>query len=384
MPRIGLLLLFLLPWTGLQAAPPLLVIALDGFRHDSLERAPALVELAREGARAERMIPVFPSTTFPNFHSMATGLRPRGHGLAGMQFIDPPTGRRFDYMKNAREASWYGGVPFWQIAEDAGIRTAAFFWVATEAGVNGRFPTDFRNYDSAVSHEERIQTAVDWLKQGFGLVMVYFSDVDSAGHRHGPDSPEVAAAIAKVNESVKQLAQFSLMARPDLNILIVSDHGMSRVEGVVDLSAEAGFTGCRSANEGPFTRIYCRDKSRVDAIEEQLKRSRKASLTFRRGEGREGDLLILPTRPLITNVSVPGDDAPTVPPLKGMHGYDPESNPEMHGILIGYGPAFRAGAKIAAARNEDVFAAVLKALGLPTPNGVDAQFSRVRALFREP
>src|SRR5262245_57768450 len=54
------------------AAPPVLVIALDGFRHDFAERekTPALLALKREGASVEGLIPSFPSTTFPNFHSM--------------------------------------------------------------------------------------------------------------------------------------------------------------------------------------------------------------------------------------------------------------------------------------------------------------------------
>jgi alkaline phosphatase D len=377
--RIALALF--LAWNT-AAAPPLLVIALDGVRHDFPEKysAGSLLELAENGARVRQMLPVFPSTTFPNFYSMATGLLPERNGMAGMMFIDPATGERFQFFKNSREGKWYRGTPFWQLAEEQGIKTGAFHWVGSDAGINGRHPTAYRPYDSRVTPEEKLQTVVDWIKSGFGLVLVYFSDVDSAGHTFGPDSQQVREAVARVDEYVKNLVTFSLMANPDINILIVSDHGQTGVRKVIDVSNDADFTGCRSANEGPLTRIYCKDPARVAAVQKALT-GKSSNYTVRRTTGRAGDLLILPTGAFIPNVLIPGDDAEPVKPIKGMHGYDGDHDPDMRGILIGYGPAFRKGATVSRARNEDVFALVAKILGLKTPQNLDADLNRVRGLL---
>lgn len=365
---------------GVEAAPPLLVVGVDGFRHDWFERSPVLKSLAKEGVRVRRMEPVFPSTTFPNFHSMSTGLLPERHGMAAMEFIEPSTGERFSYRKNAREGKWFQGKPFWEIAEDHGIRTATFFWVGTDAGINGRFPGSYRQYDPTVQHREKLDTALGWLQEGYGLVVVYFADVDSAGHAHGPDAPEVAEAIEKVDRTLGQLIAGARAVRPGVNVLVVSDHGMSAVERVLDLSREADFTGCRAANEGPMTRIYCRDAARTAEIEKAL-RAKGGSYEVRRGKGRSGDLLLVPTCRCITNVTIPGDDAGTVPPLKGMHGYDASREDEMNGLLVGAGPAFARGPSIEKARNPDVFAVILRALSLPVPRDVDANPRRVDALF---
>src|SRR3982751_3811845 len=68
---------------GRAADPILILVALDGFHPSYLERASSrhLRELARDGVRARWMVPVFPTLTFPNFYSIATGLYPEHHGI---------------------------------------------------------------------------------------------------------------------------------------------------------------------------------------------------------------------------------------------------------------------------------------------------------------
>ena len=72
-----------------EALPTVIVLSWDGLRHDYLELhgadggLPALSRMAADGARAERMTPVFPSNTFPGHVSMATGTFPDVHGIEG-------------------------------------------------------------------------------------------------------------------------------------------------------------------------------------------------------------------------------------------------------------------------------------------------------------
>ena len=65
------------------------VLSMDGFRDDYPGRGhtPTLDSLAKVGVRAS-FVPCFPSVTFPNHYSMATGLHPNNHGLVNNSFYD--------------------------------------------------------------------------------------------------------------------------------------------------------------------------------------------------------------------------------------------------------------------------------------------------------
>ncbi|MBI4893981.1 MAG: hypothetical protein HY821_25410 [Acidobacteria bacterium] len=65
-----------------------------------------------------------------------------------------------------------------------------------------------------------------------------------------------------------------------------------------------------------------------------------------------------------------------------MHGYDPQKFPQMRGILIGTGPAFRRGVSLPSAQTVDVYALLCRLLGLKSPAGLDADFNRVRGLLQ--
>jgi len=56
---------------------------------------------------------------------------------------------------------------------------------------------------------------------------LYFSEPDHSGHKGGPDSDEVNAALVRVDETVKSLfAGLEKRGIADcVNVMIVSDHG---------------------------------------------------------------------------------------------------------------------------------------------------------------
>jgi predicted AlkP superfamily pyrophosphatase or phosphodiesterase len=89
---------------GADPAPPapaldtVIIVSLDGVRHDYLDRAPfpAFDRIAREGLRAARLVPVYPSNTFPGHVSLATGATPAVHGIVDNLFWDRARRVRFD------------------------------------------------------------------------------------------------------------------------------------------------------------------------------------------------------------------------------------------------------------------------------------------------
>ena len=81
------------PGAAKQKPAPLIVVLIDGFRADYLDRGitPAMTALAAEGVRAP-MRPSTPSVSAPNHYTLMTGLYPDRHGMVDNTFLDPALG----------------------------------------------------------------------------------------------------------------------------------------------------------------------------------------------------------------------------------------------------------------------------------------------------
>jgi predicted AlkP superfamily pyrophosphatase or phosphodiesterase len=74
-----------------------ILISLDGFRYDYVERFKPenLSKFISEGTAAEALIPSFPTKTFPNHYTIATGLKPEHHGIVDNNFWHPEKEQRY-------------------------------------------------------------------------------------------------------------------------------------------------------------------------------------------------------------------------------------------------------------------------------------------------
>lgn len=146
----------------------LIVLSMDGFRKDYTEKSntPNLDSIALIGVRAEGILPAFPSKTFPNHYTMATGLYPDHHGIVNNSFMDPATGLAYKMKDSAARLNpyFYGGEPIWVTASKAGLKTASFYWVGSELPIKDIQPDYWKKYDESVSFEDRIDTLIYWLK----------------------------------------------------------------------------------------------------------------------------------------------------------------------------------------------------------------------------
>ncbi len=109
--------------------------------------------LAARGVRAASRQPVFPTLTFPDHYSIATGLYPANHGLVANDFPDNKSGDWNEYKrrKTVQQGRWYGGEPTWVAAEKNGMVSAAFFFVGTEADIGRIEPTHWNQFDNKLS-----------------------------------------------------------------------------------------------------------------------------------------------------------------------------------------------------------------------------------------
>lgn len=212
--------------------PLTILISIDGFRSDYLERGvtPTLSALAAEGATAS-MRPSFPSVTFPNHYTLVTGLHPDHHGIVGNSFNDAGLGR---FTMQSKETGWWNQAePIWVTAEKAGLLTATMFWPGSETVIDNVRPTYYRAFDQTISGADRVWQVLTWLDSPGNLrpafVTLYFDTVDTAGHRNGPDAAETTAAVAVVDHDLGALVQ-GLKDRDlyeQTTFIIVADHGMA-------------------------------------------------------------------------------------------------------------------------------------------------------------
>ena len=155
-----------------QAAPPapLILIALDGFRAEYLDRGetPNLVALGAEGVRAEAMRPSFPSVTNPNHYTLLTGLYPAHHGVVDNMMKDPALpglwfGGTEDGKDDADPRWWDGATPIWITAQKAGLKTASDGWPHDWVVIKGLVPTYLEPRNSGAHIADQVDKVLAWL-----------------------------------------------------------------------------------------------------------------------------------------------------------------------------------------------------------------------------
>lgn len=402
--RVVLLLLALAVVTlsAQQTRRPILVlVSFDGWRWDYIGRAkvPNLKALVSEGVRSEGLIPSFPSKTFPNHYSIVTGLYPEHHGIISNTIAEPGFPERFTLSSaTAKDGRWWGGEPLWATAIRQGRLAGTMFWPGSEAPINGVRPTYWKPFDDRVPNADRVKQVIDWLalppdKQP-SFVTVYFSETDHAGHQYGPDSPQVLAAAAHLDDALGQLVsgvrKLNLLDRT--SFVVVSDHGMSQL----------------SDSRVIFLDDYL-DLSMVDVIEWTpnlglAPRLGTVDQMYRRLNGKH------PALAVYKRDQVPAElhyrDNRRIPPIVGLaengwtitsharlagaraagrlpngdHGYDPKYK-AMHGLLVAAGPRVRQGVVVPELQNIHIYEFMCAILGL-APAKNDGDPAATRGFFR--
>ena len=286
--------------TGIYSAdrPRLVVVSVDGFRPsyftDWPELSPNLQQLQTQGISAARLLPVFPSSTFPNHWSLVTGLHPPAHGIIANHFYNHSSGEWFIRGQTSSESHCTAHRTLSQHTAlihpplsltlalspplCGGVRVAG----GAHLGDCGQVGSEVCGAQLARQRRRRGRRTADGvgriqrlpvqrpargppppvdrhrrLQPLHALLQVHtperretqrstpsrlsphlrcavsplLSEVDAAGHLAGPNSTEVAAAVASVDSSIGRIVS-GLRSRGLLsavNVLVVSDHGMASV-----------------------------------------------------------------------------------------------------------------------------------------------------------
>ncbi|MGA9063262.1 MAG: ectonucleotide pyrophosphatase/phosphodiesterase [Terracidiphilus sp.] len=387
----------LLPLTHVENGPNnawaqsqhyVVLVSLDGFRWDYAKRdnATRLLALGRQGVWApEGMLPSYPSLTFPNYLTMATGLYPEHHGIVANNFRDPARGARFSMYdpQAVSDGSWYSGVPLWSLAESQGMRTACLLWPGSEAKIAGFRPSYYAHYDARTelapeARQARIDDAVALLRLPAAdrphYIAMQFSEPGLEGKQFGPDAPETRAAVLKMDLLVGKLRAALKGTGLPIDLVVVSDHGMVKPEGDwIDFDQFANLAGFETVGSLLYGKIE-EDRARVyDALKHassdfQVYRLKNvpAELNYNHNP-REGDPVIVATGPYAIRAHAPPAGQPDGPPAIGMSGFDPHRTPEMKAIFFAAGPDLVGGRTVSPFENVNLYPWLAHLLGLHAP-----------------
>ena len=385
--------------------PTVMLISLDGFRYDylNLYHPANLNSLAAGGVRARWMIPSFPSKTFPNHYTIATGLYPQDHGIVENNIYDPVFKAIFTLSdrREVENSRWWLGEPIWVTAEKQGQKAASVFYPGTEGEIAGTRPSYWKRYDQEMSNDARVDTILSWLDlprdQRPTFLALYFSDPDDAGHEFGPISKETKKAVLKVDQEIGRLVM-GLRARQifsQINLIIVSDHGMAPVrlsnaillDKLFDTSMATRIFWTREIvsifpKAGKEDEIYLSLKRKLPP---QARVYRKAEMPPRfhySQSQRIAPLLVLPAEGwILTNqkafaeMQAKGETKRS----RGGHGYDNQF-PSMRAIFIAHGEAFKKGRVVAPFENIQVYNIMTRILSLK-PAANDGNYKAAKEIL---
>jgi len=364
-------------------APPLIVISIDAFRADYLERGitPTLAALAREGARAVAVHPSYPSQTFANHYTLVTGLRPDHHGLVANTMEDPSISTEI-FSKTANSYAdprwWNGGTPLWVTAGKAEKPNAAFAWPGSDVAIHGSKATYVVPWRADNSAAEAATMVLNWMDlppaRRPALTFVYMDAVDEIGHDFGPNSPELNKAVREVDAAIGTLVaglkRRGLYERT--NLVVLSDHGLADMKKgqMVVLDEFADATNFRLIYYGPAAGIYPLPGHEAE-VEKALIGSHPHVTCWRKSElPPELHFGAHPRAPAIMCNADDGWRVVTRAAVAswsfekpGDHGYGPEAR-SMDALFLARGPSFRKGVTLQPFDNVDIYPMLAKISGL--------------------
>ncbi len=381
--------------------PYVILISADGFRYDLAEKYDAkfLNEMSRGGVRAESMKPSFPSLTFPNHYSIATGLYPSHHGIVDNTFYDKKKNQVYSIQnrKAVSDSSWYGGIPIWVLAEQNKMLSASYYWVGSECAIDGYFPTYYFHYNQSIAIDRRVETVKSWLQLPDSirphLITFYLPEVDHAEHKFGTESTQTEQAVRFVNNAVRKLYEACASTNLPVNFIFLSDHGMANMDldNPVTLPINIDTSEFKMTYGSTTVHLYAKDKKYIEPVYKQLKDKAEENgyQVYLANEiperwhyaakddryDRIGDIFLTPTH-ANRGFSIKGRKQSA-----GQHGFD-NAFPEMQAVFYAWGPAFKEKKTIGNFENINVYPLIAKILGLPITEKIDGSLQVLEGILK--
>jgi predicted AlkP superfamily pyrophosphatase or phosphodiesterase len=407
-----------------------IVISLDGFATYALDDPaiplPNIRALVRGGVRAEAMIPVNPTVTWPNHTTMVTGVSPARHGLLynGLPVRAEPgsPGPAVRIEAHVDKPDLVLAPTVYDRAHEAGLTTAEVDWVAIENAptITWAF-SEYSKPEAPLAREMvRAGAITDVELQTFAKAPITFRDeiwtraaeyiitahqpnlllfhlltTDSMQHQYGARTLGAQTALvladARVGRIVEAVRRAGIL--PATTFVIVSDHGFKTFnrrirENVILKTAGLGERAWAVA-EGGTANIYVTngaDRAQtiaavraaftgVDGVTSVLTPADFPATGYPSPDAlpRMADVVVAAREGYAFDGATSGDGVEDVAAgsSPGAHGYL-NTDPDMRAIFIASGAGVRRGATLGVIRNLDVAPTIAAWLGVAMP-GVDGQ-----------
>ena len=378
-----------------------LLISFDGFRADYIDwyDTPNFDQIKLNGVKAKSLKPVFPTKTFPNHYSIATGMYVENHGLIGNQFFDKKL-NEFYQMKDREKVEdkrFYGGEPIWSTAEKQGLKTASYFWVGSEAQAGGHYPSIWKKYDQKLSFDARIDSVIKWfekpIKNRPRLVLLYFHEPDNTGQKYGPRSKENKLMVESVDRTIGNILNKlkTLTIYKKLNVILVSDHGMTEIDKTkkIVLSKYIDTKKIKMEGSGAYTLLYSDENNEIEKSYLKLKQLSNIDVykkenipdkwRFKRHHRIKDILIVAKEGWTILKDNLEGSYYFY---SKAAHGYDNDLQ-SMQAIFFAQGPAFKKDYTISSINNIDIYPLIAHILNIKSYHEIDGKLENVINLLDE-
>uniref|UniRef100_A0A671LA83 Ectonucleotide pyrophosphatase/phosphodiesterase family member 2-like n=1 Tax=Sinocyclocheilus anshuiensis TaxID=1608454 RepID=A0A671LA83_9TELE len=353
--------------------PPLIILSLDGFRASYMRKGksvlPNIHKLRSCGTRAPHMRPMYPSKTFPNLYSLATGLYPESHGIVCNSMYDPVFKANFRLKGREKlKHRWWGGQPVWITAEKQGVKAGTFFWPCCHVVLWFVFS---RPYVYAVHSEQP----------------------DTYGHILGPLSNELDNTLRKIDNIIGQLMNGlkQMNLHRCVNVILVGDHGMEEshcerteylssygldVDAITLIPGSSGRIGPKNANS-PYdpkeivANLTC--KMPNQHFKPYLKQHLPKRLHYANNRRIEDVHLLMDRK---WHVAI---RSPATCGFFGDHGFDNKIS-SMQTIFLGFGPGFNFKTEVPVFENIELYNVICGEKMLPDVTHL--AFGRPAVLFQ--
>jgi predicted AlkP superfamily pyrophosphatase or phosphodiesterase len=415
---------------------PALVILLSidglgaGYVDDPTVDLPALRGLAARGTRIRRLLPVFPTVTWPCHTSLVTGVAPARHGVLGNTVFDRARGVPVEHFGDRTDVPVCAET-LWDRLHARGERVASVCWPKTRGvlAIPDNIPEFyeqelFERYASRPLWAELARRGLpvdryapwssahplgpmqDWLTLEAArhllatrpprLLLLHFLTLDSFQHDHGVGSPEARWALVHMDALLGRLLDTlaGLGRLESTTILVFGDHGFAevhhvhhlnallRAEGLLEVDARGRVTRrlAWAAGNGGAAHVYALDgaprgtvarlRERFAAIPgvEVIGPERFADLGLPApGPGsHQGDLVLAADDGVFFTGHPTEEAAARAPVYRGAHGHLPDL-PRLGAGFVMAGPGVREGAVVEVASMLAVAPTAARLLGIDLP-----------------
>lgn len=386
-----------------------LPVSYDAFRNEYFDRGVTNFtnELRQNSTRAKYLRNIFPTKTFPNHHSIATGVYSDDHGVTGNEFYDFALQKSYNY---SYEMFHYRAeiLPIWIMNEVAGGHSGCMMWPGSDYYYNSVSCTHKQHFNMSENLHERVDQVMSWIldkKYPANLVMLYIEDPDNHAHAFGPESQKITNLVEKLDQMTKYLYnkihENNLQNR--VNVIHISDHGMDsmQLKNVIDLTKiitkKVSFYG-----NTPVMQVVPDDLSETDYVYNELKEVSISSGSFKvylnnelpdrwhfHNKYRVGPITVVAELKYGFHDMIAAakyyEEAfnITVKPTNkyGVHGYD-NALESMHPIFFAYGNKIKTFNEVEPFDTVDLIFLFAEILGIPLPEYLKGNRENIKPVLK--